>query len=71
MKITSIIAMILVIVGALNWFLVGVFAFDLVAFLFGTMSVVTRIVYAAVGLSGLWMILYWLVYSPFRSVHHA
>ena len=68
MKITSIIAMILVIVGALNWLLVGVFAFDLVAFVFGTMSVVSRIVYAAVGLAGLWMILYWIVYSPFHRV---
>ena len=68
MKIASIIAMILVIVGALNWFLVGVFAFDLVAFLFGSMSIVSRIIYAAVGLSGLWMILYWIVYSPFRRV---
>ena len=68
MKIASIIAMILVIVGALNWFLVGVFAFDLVAFIFGSMSIVSRIIYAAVGLSGLWMILYWIVYSPFHRV---
>ena len=68
MKIASILAMILVIVGALNWFLVGVFAFDLVAFIFGSMSIVSRIVYAAVGLAGLWMILYWIVYSPFRRV---
>ncbi len=68
MKIASIIAMILVIVGALNWFLVGVFAFDLVAFIFGSMSIVSRIIYAAVGLSGLWMILYWIVYSPFNRV---
>ena len=60
--------MILVIVGALNWFLVGVFAFDLVAFIFGSMSIVSRITYAAVGLSGLWMILYWIVYSPFNRV---
>lgn len=66
MKITSIIAMILVIVGALNWLLIGVFAFDLVAMLFGTMSIVSRIIYVAVGLSGLWMILYWSIYSPFK-----
>lgn len=68
MKIASVIAMILVIVGALNWFLVGVFAFDLVAFVFGAMSIASRIIYAAVGLAGLWMVLYWIVYSPFQRV---
>ena len=45
------IGMILLIVGGLNWGLVGLFDFDLVAFLFGEMTLVTRIVYALVGLS--------------------
>ena len=44
MKIATIIAFVLVIIGALNWLLVGIFAFDLVAFIFGSMSVVSRIV---------------------------
>jgi uncharacterized membrane protein YuzA (DUF378 family) len=50
------IALILVIVGGLNWGLVGFFKFDLVAAIFGDMSAVSRIVYALVGLSALYMI---------------
>lgn len=47
------IARLLVIIGALNWGLIGLFGFDLVAFLFGgQMSVVSRIVYTAVGIAG-------------------
>jgi len=51
------IAFVLVIIGALNWGLVGFFGFDLVEAIFGDMSTVTRIVYALVGLSGLYMII--------------
>lgn len=51
------IAMILVIVGGLNWGLVGAFKFDLVATLFGGMeALIARIVYVLVGLSALYMI---------------
>jgi uncharacterized membrane protein YuzA (DUF378 family) len=50
------IAFILVVIGALNWGLVGIFNFDLVAFLLGDMSMISRIVYTLVGLSGLYMI---------------
>lgn len=50
------IAMALLIVGGLNWGLVGLFGFDLVAAIFGEMSVLSRIVYALVGLSALWCI---------------
>ena len=50
-------ALILSIVGSLNWGLVGIFQFDLVAWLFGGQgSVVSRIIYTAVGLAGLWCI---------------
>ena len=50
-------ALILVIIGALNWGLVGIFRFDLVAWLFGGQAaVVSRIIYALVGLAGLWCI---------------
>lgn len=52
----ELIALILVIVGGLNWGLVGVFGFDLVATLFGVMSVLSKIVYALVGLSALYTI---------------
>lgn len=50
-------AYVLVIVGALNWGLVGFFKYDLVAKIFGDMSSVSRVVYALVGLSGLYLIL--------------
>ena len=43
----------LVIIGALNWLLIGIFKFDLVATIFGEMSVISRIVYTLVGLSGI------------------
>jgi hypothetical protein len=48
------IAVILLIIGGLNWGLVGIFNFDLVAAIFGDMSVVSRIIYILVGLSGIW-----------------
>lgn len=49
-------ALILTIIGGLNWGLVGAFDFDLVAFIFGYMSVLSRIVYVLVGISALAMI---------------
>jgi len=45
---------ILVIVGALNWGLVGAFNFNLVSYIFGDMSTVSRVVYALVGLSAVY-----------------
>jgi uncharacterized membrane protein YuzA (DUF378 family) len=48
------IALILIIIGALNWGLVGFFSFDLVAAIFGDMSAVSRVIYALVGLAGLY-----------------
>ena len=51
------IALILSIIGSLNWGLVGIFQFDLVSWLFGGQAaVISRIVYALVGLAGLWCI---------------
>lgn len=51
------IALILSIIGSLNWGLVGIFKFDLVAWLFGGQaSVVSRIIYTLVGLAGVWCI---------------
>lgn len=59
MKKLDIVALALVVIGALNWGLVALAEFDLVAAIFGTefgeTSVVTRIVYALVGLSGIWV----------------
>ena len=45
----------LVIVGAVNWGLIGLFRFDLVSFLFGDMSWLTRIIYGIVGIGGLYL----------------
>ena len=51
------IALILSIIGSIYWGLVGIFQFDLVAWLFGGQSAVfSRIIYALVGLAGLWCI---------------
>ena len=48
-------SLILIIIGALNWGLIGLFQFDLVAALFGGMTgVISRVVYTLVGLAGLW-----------------
>ena len=53
MKVLYYIALTLVIIGALNWLLIGLFSFDLVATLFGNISVFSRIVYVLVGIAGL------------------
>lgn len=45
-----------VIIGAVNWGLIGFFQLDLVAFLFGNMSWFSRIIYAIVGISGLYLL---------------
>lgn len=58
MKILDYTALILVIVGAINWGLIGFFSFDLVRVLFGDMSLLSRIVYALVGISGLYALSY-------------
>lgn len=46
----------LAIIGCINWGLIGFFRFDLVAFIFGNMTLISRIIYALVGLSGLYLI---------------
>lgn len=44
------------IIGAVNWGLIGLFRFDLVAFIFGDMSWISRIIYTLVGISGLYLL---------------
>lgn len=53
MYILKIIAYILVIIGAINWGLVGFFGFDLVSSVFGEMSILSRIIFSLVGISAL------------------
>lgn len=71
MKITTIIAFSLTIIGSLVWLAVGLFNFNIVAFIFGAggAAIVARIIYSLVGVSALWLIFYWVVYKPFRSAN--
>ncbi|MBR1389893.1 MAG: DUF378 domain-containing protein [Lachnospiraceae bacterium] len=57
----------LVIIGAVNWGLIGFFRFDLVSFIFGDMSWFSRIIYALVGISGLYLL---SVYGRIRSINN-
>lgn len=54
MKILNCIALTLVIIGALNWLLVGLIDFNLVDKLFGVGSILSKIIYIIVGIAGLW-----------------
>jgi len=56
MKFIDNIALILVIVGAVVWGLIGLFNFNLVETLFGNMTIISKIIYILVGISGLWTI---------------
>ena len=53
-------ALTIAIIGAVNWGLIGLFRFDLVAFLFGDMSWISRIVYTLVGISGLYLLTFFM-----------
>ena len=61
-------ALTVAIIGAINWGLIGFFKFDLVAFLFGDLTVLSRIVYAIVGICGLYVI---SVYGRITSFNEA
>ena len=54
MKALDKIALALIIIGAINWGLIGLFKFNLVEMIFGNMTAIARIIYALVGISGLW-----------------
>ncbi len=70
MPVLSRIFLILVIIGAVNWGLIGLFQFDLVAALFGGMSsIISRIVYTIVGISGLYCIS--LLFTPSLEAQEA
>lgn len=48
-------ALVIVIIGAINWLLIGLFKFDLVAFIFGNLTWLSRIIYVLVGICGLYL----------------
>ena len=54
MKVIDKIALVLIIIGAINWGFIGFFNFNLVAVIFGEMTWISRVIYALVGISGLW-----------------
>ena len=56
MVIANIIALCVLILGSINWMLVGVFSWNLLAWIFGT-GIFVRVLYAIVGIAGLWMII--------------
>lgn len=58
MKTIDYIALILVVIGAINWGLIGFLGFDLVRVIFGDMTLLSRIVYALVGIAGLYALSY-------------
>lgn len=55
MRILNLVAFILLVIGGINWLLVGLFGFDLVAWAFG-ISIISSIIYVIIGLSALWLI---------------
>ena len=59
LKAINCVALTLVIIGAINWLLVGLFEFNLVDAIFGSLSVLTRIIYTIVGIAGLWSIAFY------------
>ena len=59
MKTLNFIALTIAIIGAVNWGLIGLFKFNLVAFLFGDMTLLARIIYILVGLCGLYLITFY------------
>lgn len=59
-KVLDCIALTITIIGAVNWGLIGFFDFNLVATVFGSMSWLSRIIYALVGISGLYLITFYL-----------
>lgn len=66
-KIWDSIALTIVIIGAINWGLVGFFDFNLVAMIFGSMSWISRIIYALVGICGLYLITFYMYFTDTRE----
>ncbi len=59
MRTLDVIVAVLLVIGGLNWGLIGFFNFDLIATIFGHMSALTRLIYCVVGLSALYQIFQW------------
>lgn len=56
----DVVSLILIIIGAINWGLIGFFNLDVVSAIFGNMSMITRIIFAVVGIAGIYsLVLFW------------
>ena len=56
----DVVCLILIIIGAVNWGLIGVFSLDIISVIFGNMSMISRIIYAVVGIAGIYsLVLFW------------
>ena len=62
-------ALTLAIIGAINWGLIGFFSFDLVAFIFGNLTWISRIIYAVVGVCGIYVISFYM--NPGRTAEES
>ena len=67
MKILDVIVGILLVIGGLNWGLIGFFDFDLISTFFGDMSALTRLVFCLIGVSALYYVFQWNSFYRKRS----
>lgn len=56
LKLLDIVCLVLVIVGALNWGLIGLFDFNIVTVIFGSMALLVKLIYILIGLSALFLV---------------
>ncbi len=68
MKASAFVSLFLVCIGSLDLFLRGSYAFSPLEFLFGAGSVVLRIIYIAIGIGANFLVLFVLIYKPFRTL---
>lgn len=60
LQLLNVIALVIALIGAINWGLVGIFDLDLVATLLGAGSVAAKVAYIVVGVAGLWYLISWV-----------
>jgi uncharacterized membrane protein YuzA (DUF378 family) len=70
MRTIDVVTYVLLIIGALNWGLTGLFNFDLVAWIFGAGTIVSRVIYCLVGLSALYEVFAWRVIKRRWGIGH-
>ena len=68
MRITALSAYFFILLGTFDLFIFGLFGVSLSSFIFGAESVVQRIFYCAVGVSGLFFLFFGIIYKPFKSL---